>query len=256
MIKFVQGDIFQSKAETLIATVNCVGIMGKGLAKEFRLRYPEMYREYVKICKKGELRKGRLFHFKDLHSAILCFPTKDNWKGPSKYEFVEEGLKALVANYEKWQISSLAIPPLGCGLGGLDWDRVKSLIKKYLSHLPIEIEVYEPLVGAERIPSRNPFRKRGRIKLTPSLVYTGEIIRIARKAFPSDMPIGRLLLQKIAFFAQMAGLPIKLEFTEFEFGPYDRTLKYNVDRLEGLFVRDASPSLGKSDLRMLDEEEW
>ncbi|MGR3295799.1 MAG: type II toxin-antitoxin system antitoxin DNA ADP-ribosyl glycohydrolase DarG [Candidatus Bathyanammoxibius sp.] len=256
MIKFIKGDIFSSQAQTLVATVNCVGIMGKGLAKEFRQRFPDMYKEYVKVCKKGELKKGRLYLYKNLHSQILCFPTKDNWKGPSKYEFIEEGLECLKNNYEQWGISSIAVPPLGSGLGGLDWNRVKKIIVKYLSNLPIDVEVYEPLEIGERIPRKNPFRKMEKVKLTVASVYTGEMIRLARQSFPPAVPIGRLLLQKIAFFSQMAGLPIELTFTKYNLGPYDYGLTFNIDRLEGLFIRDASTTLKRSDLIMLEEKEW
>lgn len=256
MLTFTHGDLFKSKAQTLVATVNCVGIMGKGIAKEFRQRFPDMYKAYFKACKRGELQSGRLFYYKDLVSSILCFPTKDNWKGSSKYEFIEAGLKAIVENYQKWGIDSLALPPLGCGLGGLDWSKVKPLIVKHLAELPIDIEVYEPLKNAERIPRSSPFKSGQSLKLTPALVFTGEMIRIAKENFPKDMPVGRLLLQKIAFFAQMAGLPIQLKFMQYKFGPYDRGLNFNVDRLEGLFVRDSSPSHAKSDLIMLNQEEW
>ncbi len=256
MLTFTHGDIFKSKAQTLVATVNCVGIMGKGIAKEFRQRFPNMYKAYFKACKRGELQSGRLFYYKDLVSSILCFPTKDNWKGPSKYEFIEAGLKAIVENYQKWGITSLALPPLGCGLGGLDWNKVKPLILKYLSEILIEIEVYEPLENVEKIVRLGPFRSDQPLKLTPALIYTGEMIRIAREKFPKEISIGRLLLQKIAFFAQMSGLPIQLKFREYNFGPYDRGLNYSVDRLEGLYIRDASPSHAKSDLIMLNHEEW
>lgn len=256
MIRFLQGDIFASKAQVLVATVNCVGIMGKGLAKEFRQRFPEMYKEYVKVCKKGELRRGQLYFYKDLHAQILCFPTKDNWKGPSKYEFIEDGLKTLVKNYREWEIGSIAIPPLGCGMGGLEWSKVKGLIVKYLSKLSIDIEIYEPLESGDRIPRRNPFKNIIKVKLTPSSVYTGEMIRIARKMFPKDVPVSRFLLQKIAFFSQVAGVPIKLKFQKYKLGPFDYALTFNVDRLEGLYVRDESPTLMKSNLVILDENQW
>lgn len=256
MIRFIKGDIFSSKAQTLVATVNCVGIMGKGLAKEFRQRYHEMYKEYAKACKRGELQKGRLFIYKDLHTQIICFPTKDNWKEPSKYEFIEEGLRALANNYKKWNITSIAIPPLGCGMGGLEWSKVRSLIEKYLSKLPLDIEVYEPLETGDRIPIRNPFKNMDKIKLTPSSIFTGEMIRIARKAFPSNISIGRLLLQKIAFFSQIAGVPIKLKFEKYHLGPFDYRLKFNVDKLEGLYVRDESTTINRSTLVMLDENRW
>ena len=256
MISFKQGDIFKSEAQTLVATVNCVGVMGKGLAKEFKQRYPDMFKEYAKACKRGELQKGKLFIYDYLNTKILCFPTKDNWKGPSKYEFIEEGLITLRDHYENMKITSIAIPPLGSGLGGLRWDKVRSLIEKYLKDLPIDVEIYEPLDNQDRIPRKNPFRDNDKIKITPGAIYTGEMIRKARNSFPPEMKIGRLLLQKIAFFSQMAGLPIKLNFHKYKLGPYDYRLKFNVDRLEGIYVRDASPTIQRSDLQMLNEDEW
>lgn len=256
MITYKQGDIFKSKAQTLVATVNCVGVMGKGLAKEFKQRFPEMFKEYSKACKRGELKKGKLFLYDYLDTKILCFPTKDNWKGPSKYEFIEEGLITLRNNYTEWGIASIAIPPLGSGLGGLRWEKVRKLIIKYLKDLPIDIEIYEPLQYQDRIPRKNPFKNKDKIKLTPASIYTGEMIRIARKEFPENIIVGRLLLQKIAFFSQMAGLPIKLTFHKYKLGPYDHRLKFNVDKLEGIFIRDASPIIRRSNLIMLDEKEW
>lgn len=256
MISFKSGDIFKSKSQTLVATVNCVGIMGKGLAKEFKQRFPEMFKEYAKACARGELKKGKLFLYDYLDVKILCFPTKDNWKGPSKYEFIEEGLITLRQHYHEWGITSIAVPPLGSGLGGLKWEKVRELIVKYLEDLPIDIEVYEPLQDRDRIIRNNPFRNKDKIHITPASVFTGEIIRIARKEFPATIKIGRLLLQKLAFFSQMAGLPIKLHFGKYKLGPFDYNLKFNVDRLEGLFVRDASPTIQRSDLVMLNEEEW
>jgi O-acetyl-ADP-ribose deacetylase (regulator of RNase III)/uncharacterized protein YwgA len=256
MITYKKGDLFQSEAQTLVATVNCVGIMGKGLAKEFKQRYPKMFKEYAKACKKGELRRGKPFLYSDLNMKILCFPTKDNWKGPSKYEFIEDGLITLHDNYKEWGITSIAIPPLGSGLGGLHWERVRDLINKHLSDLPIDIEVYEPLDNKDRIPRKNPFRNKDKVKLTPASILTGEMIRIARHKFPPEIKIGRLLLQKIAFFSQMAGLPIKLNFQKYKLGPYDYKLKFNVERLEGMFIRDASTTIQRSDLIMLDENEW
>lgn len=256
MITYKIGDIFKSESQTLVATVNCVGIMGKGLAKEFKQQYPDMFKEYAKACRRGELKKGILFIYDYLDTKILCFPTKDNWKGPSKYEFIEEGLITLRSKYKEWGITSIAIPPLGSGLGGLRWDKVRALIVKHLEDLPINIEIYEPLGENNRIPSKNPFRDKDKIKITPASLYTGEMIRIARHEFPSSVKIGRLLLQKIAFFAQMAGLPIKLKFGKYKLGPYDYKMKFNVDRLEGIFVRDESPTIQRSELIMLEEQNW
>lgn len=257
MIKFIKGNIFESKAHTLVNTVNCVGVMGRGLAKEFKIRFPKMAKEYFKACKRGELRSGRPFLYEDLMNNVLCFPTKDNWKGPSKYEFIEAGLKTVAENYERWGLRSIAFPPLGCGLGGLDWQRVKSLIVKYLGKLPIEIEVYEPLDDPSvRMAPKGQPKVMGRVKLTPTLVYIGEIIRLATDRLPKEIPLGRLLLQKLAFFAQVAGVPIKLKFDRYKYGPYDHNLQHVVDRLEGLYIRDYSVTFKRADLRMLDEKEW
>jgi O-acetyl-ADP-ribose deacetylase (regulator of RNase III)/uncharacterized protein YwgA len=257
MIKSVQGNIFESKAHTLVNTVNCVGIMGKGLAKEFKLNFPDMAKEYIKACKRNEVRSGKPFLYKELTRNILCFPTKDNWKGPSKYEFIEAGLKAIAENYEKWDIRSIAIPPLGCGQGGLNWRIVKNLIIKYLQPLPIDVEIYEPLGAPDlRVAPKRQKQIHGKVNLTESLVYVGEIIRLARKHLPPEMQLGRLLIQKLAFFSQVAGVPINLRFKGYKYGPFDYNLKHVIDRLEGLYIRDISVSLQRSDIRMLDEQEW
>lgn len=142
MIKFVQGDIFKSKAQTLVNPVNCKGAMGKGLAFGFRMHWPDMYNAYKLACKQGIVRPGNPLLFEG-SPQILSVPTKDDWRNPSTYEIVEAGINAIKENYQKWHITSLAIPALGCGLGGLSWNKVKPLIME-LAVLPIDIEVYEP----------------------------------------------------------------------------------------------------------------
>lgn len=144
MIRFVNGDIFGSGARTLVNPVNCRGVMGRGLALEFKRRWPDMHREYVQRCLSGELRPGRPMLFRgDPERLILCFPTKNDWRDPSTYEIVEAGLGGLYG-YGHSELGSIAFPALGCGLGGLEWPKVKPLFDKYLGDWPIEIEVYEP----------------------------------------------------------------------------------------------------------------
>ncbi len=147
MIRFLNGDIFASKAGTLVNPVNCRGVSGAGLAKEFKRRYPHMYDEYRMYCHAEEFRVGRpmlLMGSADPHISILCFPTKDDWRDPSTLEIIEAGLKGLRdfgwTNFG----TGIAFPALGCGLGGLEWSKVKPLFEKYLGDWPIEIEVYEP----------------------------------------------------------------------------------------------------------------
>ena len=159
MITLKHGDIFSSKAQAIVAPVNCVGVMGKGLAEEFRRRFPKMNQAYVRDCKNGELRIGRPLLYRDSERIIICFPTKDDWRKPSQNEFIEAGLKTFVAKYKEWGIESIAFPALGCGLGGLNWESVRSLMMKYFCDLPIEIDVYEPSTVTDKV-SQNPSVKR------------------------------------------------------------------------------------------------
>lgn len=144
MIRFVSGDLLESQAQTLVNPVNCRGVMGKGLAKVFKERRPAMFREYREACKRGEVRPGRPLLHRDGDRQVLCVPTKDDFDRPSTLEIVEAGLRAIRDRFAEWGITSLALPALGCGLGGLAWADVKPLIESVLEELPIEIEVYEP----------------------------------------------------------------------------------------------------------------
>lgn len=150
MIKYVQGDLLASRAQTLVNPVNCKGVMGKGLAKSFKVRWPQMFREYQEACRAGTVRPGIPLLYKDGDRQILSVPTKNDWKQPSTYEIVEAGIKSIREHLGSWGITSLAMPALGCGLGGLEWTKVRTLIEAHLSSLPIEIEIYEPVANAEK----------------------------------------------------------------------------------------------------------
>ena len=156
MLKFVTGNLFESQAQTLINTVNCVGIMGKGIALAFRQCYPEMYEEYRIQCEQGEIRPGIVTLHTRTRPWILNFPTKRHWKNRSRLGDIELGLQAVAANYETLGIKSLGVPALGCGHGGLYWPDVRALIEKYLSKLDIDVEVYEPGSVAEPSPELSP----------------------------------------------------------------------------------------------------
>ena len=139
------GDILQSKAQTLINTVNCVGIMGKGIALEFKKRFPKMFDDYVQRCERGEVKPGVPYLYKTLLlPQIINFPTKDHWKSVSRITDIEHGMQLLLSQYKEWGITSLAIPPLGCGNGQLEWKAVGPLIYRYASQMNIPVELYEP----------------------------------------------------------------------------------------------------------------
>ena len=143
MITYVLGDLFESPARVLVNTVNTVGVMGKGIAKDFKRIYPEMFREYQKHCETKRLTVGKLWLYKTSNKWILNFPTKTTWRKPSEIQFIESGLNTFVREYAKRGITSVAFPPLGCGNGELDWDRqVQPLMENYLRKLPIDIFIH------------------------------------------------------------------------------------------------------------------
>lgn len=144
MIIYKTGDIFKSNAQVITNTVNCVGVMGKGLALAYKKKFPEMYNDYKNRCDRGEVNPGTPYLWENDSIQILNFPTKRHWKQKSFLSDIEEGLKYLSKNYDELGISSIALPPLGCGLGGLNWNDVKNLINKYLGPLDdLDVYVYE-----------------------------------------------------------------------------------------------------------------
>ncbi len=142
MIKYVKGDIFNGPSKIIVNTVNTVGVMGKGIALEYKKRYPEMFVRYNELCKNNLLDIGKLYLWKKSDKWILLFPTKKHWRNPSKLEYIEQGLIKFVDNWDKLGADTIAFPRLGCGNGGLDWNLVKPLMEKYLNRIPMQILVY------------------------------------------------------------------------------------------------------------------
>lgn len=145
MIKVLVGDMFKSNAQTLVNPINCVGVMGKGLALQFKNRFPDMFKDYVKRCHSKQVHLGQPYLFKNESSQwILNFPTKNHWRSTSKLQDIIEGLQYLQQNYKDWGITSLAVPALGCGNGGLSWRIVGAVLYQHLKTLDIPIELYAP----------------------------------------------------------------------------------------------------------------
>ncbi len=143
MITYVIGDLFHSPAKVLVNTVNVVGVMGKGIAKDFKAIFPEMFQDYQRLCEKKKLDVGKLFLWRGPHKWVLNFPTKKHWRNPSKPEYIEAGLKAFAAGFARHSITSVAFPQLGCGHGELNWEnQVQPLMEKHLGNLPIEIFIH------------------------------------------------------------------------------------------------------------------
>jgi O-acetyl-ADP-ribose deacetylase (regulator of RNase III) len=145
MFKAFIGDLFASKAQTLVNTVNCVGVMGKGIALEFKKRFPSLFEDYADRCGRGEVRIGEPYLYRgDGAKQVLNFPTKGHWRSPSRLADIADGLDHFVKHYKAWGITSIAFPRLGCGNGGLEWAQVGPLMYDKLHRLPIEMEVYAP----------------------------------------------------------------------------------------------------------------
>jgi len=145
MILYKNGNLFESNAQTLTNTVNCVGIMGKGIALEFKSRFPEMYRDYVSRCKNKQVQLGKPYLYKQSNPCVLNFPTKGHWKTQSDLQDIIHGLVFLENNYKDWGITSLAVPALGCSNGQLKWAVVKPIMQEYLEKFDILVEIFTPL---------------------------------------------------------------------------------------------------------------
>ena len=144
MIKVLIGNLFESKAQTIVNAVNCVGVMGKGIALEFKKRFPDMFRDYERRCKRKEVSLGHPYLYNAKLPYVLNFPTKDHWRSASNLADIEKGLQYLFEHYTEWGTTSIAVPALGCGAGQLEWRIVGPVLYQYLSKMDIPVELYAP----------------------------------------------------------------------------------------------------------------
>ncbi len=241
MVEVVMGDIVESKAQTLVNTVNTVGVMGKGIALQFRKRFPDMHEDYVRRCKAGQVKLGQPYLYRSLITPwILNFPTKDHWRSIARLEDIAQGTRYLIGHYKEWGITSLAVPPLGCGEGQLEWHVVGPTLYRYLSKLDIPVELYAPY-GTPDAETQSSFLSQPTepviadagvrpLKIKPDWVAIVEILaRI--EAEPYHWPVGRVMFQKIAYFATEAGLSTDLVYSQASFGPYASSLKFKITQL-------------------------
>jgi O-acetyl-ADP-ribose deacetylase (regulator of RNase III) len=236
------GDLLKSDAQTLVNTVNCIGVMGKGIALAFKRKFPDMFKDYEQRCARGEVRLGQPYLYKQSKGPwILNFPTKDHWRAVSRLSDIVTGLKYLKTHYKSWGITSLAVPPLGCGSGQLDWAVAGPTLYRYLSELDIPVALYAPhgtpptQLELEFLARQQPVEHGGgstaEIRVPPAAVALVAILsRVTRE--PYHWPIGRTTFQKIAYFAPEAGLPTGLRYGRGSFGPYSPQLKRIVAQLQ------------------------
>ena len=234
MIEFKTGDILQADAEALVNTVNCVGIMGRGIALQFKNAFPANFKAYEGACAREEVQPGKMFVFETgtftNPKYIINFPTKRHWRGKSRIEDIELGLKALVEEIRVHGIRSVAIPPLGSGLGGLDWTDVRSRIVDALRGLnDVQVIVFEPNSAPVETRSREvPTMTAGRAALVVLMHrYLGGLM---------DPFVTLLEVHKLMYFMQEAGEPLRLQYAKAPYGPYAENLRHVLRAVEGHLV--------------------
>lgn len=245
MIEIRQGDILDAEAEVLVNSVNCVGVMGRGVALAFKKRFPDNFKAYAIACRRGVVVPGEMFIFETGRlwpRLIINFPTKRHWRAKSRMGDIVRGLSSLASHIRERNIRSIALPPLGSGLGGLPWLQVREHVEDALAQLEdVRVLVYEPHGGHEQ-PARTiagdpPSMTPGRAAL---------VILMARYLAPGLDPFVTLLeVHKLMYFLQTAGEPLKLRYVKGPYGPYAENLRHVLSRIEGHLV---SGSAGGGDL--------
>jgi O-acetyl-ADP-ribose deacetylase (regulator of RNase III)/uncharacterized protein YwgA len=243
MIKVLIGDLFESEAQTWVNTVNCVGVMGKGIALEFKKRFPDMFKDYQARCERGEVQLGRPYLYKrTVLPWILNFPTKHHWRDVTNLQAIVNGLEYLKEHYRQWGITSLAVPPLGCGQGQLEWRIVGPTLYRHLAKLEIPIELYAPHGTPHEQLQPSFLGRLGREGdlpvvmpepqwIRPEWVALVEILRRIESQ-PYHWPVGRVTFQKIAYVATEEGLETGLQYTRGSYGPFSPELKWLIGRLQ------------------------
>lgn len=232
-MKFTAGNILECKAEALVNTVNTVGVMGKGIALQFKERFTDNYLQYVAACKRGDVNIGKMFitptNSMGNPKWIINFPTKKHWKYKSSYEFITAGLDDLVIQLKERNIKSVAIPPLGAGQGGLDWQKVKVILIEKLSDLDIDIIIYEPIDQWQMAKTNS-----GISRLTKPRALVLALINRYRQL---GYEISLLEIQKLAYFLQRMGqTDLKLNYKQFHYGPYAHNLQHLLHQLEKGYI--------------------
>ncbi len=240
MITFRQGNLLEAEVEAVVNTVNTVGVMGRGIALMFKERFPDNFKAYAAACKAGEVRTGRMFVTAtgELSGAkwIINFPTKQHWRQPSRIEWIEAGLRDLVGVVQHKGIRSLALPPLGCGNGGLEWHEVRPLIEAALTDLKgVEVLAFEPTDKYQNVAKREGVKK-----LTVARALIAEAIR---RYWVLGIECTLLEVQKLAWFLERSirqrGLDdvLNLHFQADRYGPYSSRLNHLLDALDGSYLR-------------------
>lgn len=235
-IHLTHGDLLkQNDVDAIVNTVNCVGVMGKGIALQFKNKWPDNFTQYHAACKAGAVRPGKMNVYDAGAYAqphfIINFPTKDHWRGNSKLSFIQVGLKDLIAQVQALDIRSIAIPPLGCGNGGLDWANVKPMIEAAFAALShVDVRLFEP--------GDAPSAKSMKVRTSRPQMTIGRAAILKSIDTYCDLNYGltKIEVQKLGYFLQAAGQDLGLQFEKHLYGPYSEQLRHALNRMEGHFI--------------------
>jgi O-acetyl-ADP-ribose deacetylase (regulator of RNase III) len=255
MIERATGNLLTAHADALVNTVNCEGVMGKGIALQFKQAWPAMFKAYAAACKAGTVVPGRMHVWAtNLPQAgprfIINFPTKRRWREGSRLEDIDAGLVDLVAQISALGIRSIAIPPLGAGNGGLDWSVVRPRIVAALEAIPeVRVLLFEP-AGAPEAAEQPIGTSRPALNVARAL-----FIKLMALYRIPDYQLRLIEVQKLAYFLQIAGQPLRLNFVPHHYGPYADSLHHVLQRLEGHYLRGATDRKPDTEVRLLDGAE-
>lgn len=245
MVEYKKGDILTEETEAVVNTVNTKGVMGKGIALQFKERFPENYKQYKKACEAGEVVTGKMFVTESglllNPQYIINFPTKEHWKNPSKMKYIHEGLTDLVRVIKEKQITSISIPPLGCGNGGLEWNEVRPVIENAISNISnLKIVLFEP---SNVVHTKNGRKPREKANVTP---VRAMFLSIFEKYKELGFQLSFIEAHKLIYFLQRFGEPLNLTFQKNRYGPYSHIIDHMLYDVEGTFLKgtkfkDAKP---------------
>ncbi len=236
-INITKGDLLKQDTQAIVNTVNCVGVMGKGIALQFKRKWPENFKAYAAACKSKQVVTGKMF-VHDLGSLddgkpefIINFPTKDHWRAKSQLSYIEDGLQDLVRIVQELNIESIAIPPLGCGNGGLEWSVVSKLVEESFKSIDMEVRLFSPSGAPD---SKTMVTRTERPKMT---IGRAVLIKLLSIYGEMDYSLSKIEVQKLCYFAQEAGEALRLNYSKNQYGPYADNLRHVLDRIEGHFIK-------------------
>lgn len=253
MIRSATGDILKADVDAVINTVNTVGVMGKGLALQFKRRYPENFKLYKRACDAGDVTIGRMF-VTETHEItgprwIINFPTKKHWRADSEVEYIRDGLEDLVRVIRDNNIRSVAVPPLGSGNGGLNWSQVRPLVESALSVVTnLRVEIFDPVKAHFAVQPSESVRMSNSVALLVSLMVGYSQQRHAAEPWEDAHGASHLEIQKLMYFAAKFVPQMKLRFEQGPYGPYSDAVRAMLTHIEGTFV----DGFGDGNDRVLD----